>query len=128
VVEPEVAEVLEREVVSHRLGEAYAVDPARRGAGDDVHDHARPELLAVPLSQLLQQPAVDALALRGLSFGSAGIQQRRALDEPVQLLGDAVHVDRERGTSVTDQREAKLLRGDGGHERRLFAAVGDVKP
>ena len=105
-LEPEVAEAVEREVVRQPLREADAVDPARRGARDHVHDDARPELLGVPLGEVAQEPGIEALARRPAVLAGPGLQQCRALDEPVELLRDPVHVDRERGASVTDERKA----------------------
>ena len=117
-LEPEIAELVLRQVVRQRLRETHAVDPAGRGAGDHVDDDARPEVLAVSQRQFFEQPPVDALARRG-RLAVARLEQGRALDDPVELLRHAVHVDRERRASVADQRQAELFRGDGVHAPRL---------
>ena len=56
-LEPEVAELVLRQVVRQRLRETDAVDPAGRGAGDHVDDDARPEVLAVSLAPILRAAA-----------------------------------------------------------------------
>ena len=70
----------------------------------------------------LEKIDVERLALRVRLRREVCVEQGRRLDEPVQLLRDAVHVDRERRAAVTDDAEPQLL-------RRVLAvgAIGHVR-
>jgi hypothetical protein len=106
-LEPEPAEPVLRAVGRDRLRQADPVDAAGRGAGDDVDDDPRPDAV---LGRRLEQVGIDPLGRgrpgRVMAFG----EQRRRLDEPVDLLRLAVHVDRQRDAAVADHGEAQLPR------------------
>ena len=86
-----------------RLREVDAVDPARRRAGDhvdDTRDRRRPDR---------RRERARGARGRRVSVGRGRLHSAlatcRRADEPVDLLGDPVHVDRERGAAVTDEPE-----------------------
>jgi hypothetical protein len=63
----------------------------------------------MPLIPPADVPAIHRLAERSRAGFQSGLEQRRAVHEPLQLLRDAVHVDRERRAAVADEREPQLL-------------------
>ncbi len=105
-LEPEVPERVLRAVVRDRLREVDPVDPPCRGPGDDVDDDACAHTIRVALGELIEQLDVGLLG-RGASLRPA-IDERRGLDQSLELLGRAVHVDRKRGTTVKDDAEPEL--------------------
>gem|GEM_PF-6883330 len=111
VLEPQVAQRVLRGVPGDRLGQVDPVDPAGRGPRHDVDDHPRPHLVAVvqlpqPLPvEMLRGPLLERVALLVLP------ERQRREQQLVDLLGDPVHVDRQRDTAVADEGEADLLDG-----------------
>ncbi len=105
-LEPEIAQRVLGTVVRDRLGEVDAVDSARRRPGDDVDDDACADARGVAAGELREQLAVDPLACRCRRHVVVGKGGR--LHETLQLLRRPVHVDRERGTTVEDDRKPKL--------------------
>jgi hypothetical protein len=79
----------------------------RGRARDDVDDDARAH--AGVLRQASEQLDVEDLAARLLLRRQVCVEERGCLDEAVQLLRDAVHVDRERRAPVADDAEPQLL-------------------
>ena len=141
LVHPELGQAVLREVVRQRLGQDDAVDPAGRGAGDDVDDDPGADALGV-LEPDVQQAVVPdprrplELAARRSGLGLHGVAQvghvvlhRRTVgqgvdlqrlggdDEAMQLLGIAMDVDRERAAAVADEGEPNLA-----HQARVAPA------
>ena len=105
LVQPQARQRLERLSRMDRLGQEHAVDPARAGPGDDVGQD--PQAQPVPGFEMLEQGAVDALAVFGLRL--TGVVGTAGAGELPQLLGHPVHVDRQADSAVADQRDPQFL-------------------
>jgi len=127
LLHPQPAQTVLAAVAGQRLGQEHAVDPTRRGARDHVDRHRQPPGARRAGGQLVQHRVVGVLGVVPVDAGSErvgvlGAGRDRVVvgpgraDQLVQLLGHAVHVDRERHPAVADQRQSQLgLRSHVGH-------------
>ncbi len=100
VAHPQFGQRIERLASGDRLREEHRVDPARARARDDVDEHAQPD--AGGVLDFLEQRAIDALAaaVGGFAIARGAAGAGRGAD----LLGDAMHVDREADPAIADER------------------------
>jgi hypothetical protein len=108
LVDPQVLEGILGTVDGESFGQTDAVDAARRRAGDDVDHDTRPRPQRLGVGAGDEDVPVHVLGGRRRErIGGVGgrLELLGGAYQPVDLLGDPVHVDGEGDPSVTHQGE-----------------------